>query len=472
MKINSLKKYTSLIIAYFVISALFLFIGGEQLVKVSISKNHSESRGVLPEFSEGQYLEQSFNADMDLIEEIQLIFATYARENQGMVYLKLFDTESGSLLADTQVDVSELNDNQPFSWFMPSPVEVERNQSLQLYIETNCVPGESIALYYSDLIENGKMLICNGEAIKGQLSLSVSGKNYSLFGMYYWGWMTLAGVLIFGYLIWSDYQETKGKLTWAKQISTTYKKYNFLIQQLVSRDFKTKYKRSVLGYLWSFLNPLLTMFVQYLVFSTIFKSGIENYPVYLLTGVILFNFFSEAVGQGLCSIIYNASLITKVYVPKFIYPVTKVASVSINLFISIVPLLFVALMTGVRISTSWLLLPFVLTCLLIFCVGMVLMLSAATVFFRDTQYLWGIASMVWMYATPLFYPETIIPPHLRFIQTLNPMYHMIKFARIIIIEGISPAPALYGTCLLSACITCMLGAFIFGKTQNKFVLYI
>ena len=100
------------------------------------------------------------------------------------------------------------------------------------------------------------------------------------------------------------------------------------------------------------------------------------------------------------------------------------------------------------------------------------MLSAAMVFFRDTQYLWGIVSMVWMYATPLFYPENIIPARFRFIQTFNPMYHMIKFARTIFIEGVSPAPILYGTCLLSAVVTCIIGAIIFKKTQNKFVLYI
>ena len=208
------------------------------------------------------------------------------------------------------------------------------------------------------------------------------------------------------------------------------------------------------------------------IFSTIFKSGIENYPVYLLSGIILFNFFSEAIGQGLGSIVYNASLITKVYVPKYIYPVTKVASTSINLFISIIPLLLAVVITGVKITPSILLLPFILGCLLVFCVGMVLMLSAAMVFFRDTQYLWGIISMVWMYATPIFYPEDIIPAHFRFIQTLNPMYYMVKFARTILIDGVSPNPGLYGTCILSAVITCVIGAIIFKKTQNKFVLYI
>ena len=329
-----------------------------------------------------------------------------------------------------------------------------------------------MTLYYGDVLEGQTSLTINGQSFAGELSLSVQGVDYSLFGLYYLGWVAAAGVILLAYMAWSDYQESKGKLTKGKLVSVIWKKYRFLIEQLVARDFKTKYKRSVLGYLWSFLNPLLTMLVQYIVFSTIFRSGIENYPVYLLSGIILFNFFSEAVGQGLGSIVYNASLITKVYVPKYIYPVTKVASTSINLFISIIPLLLVTMLTGVKITPAILLLPFVLGCLLLFCVGMVLMLSAAMVFFRDTQYLWGIISMVWMYATPLFYPENIIPPHFRFIQTCNPMYHMIKFARTIFIDGVSPAPSLYGTCILSAVLTCIVGAFVFKKTQDKFVLYI
>ena len=157
-------------------------------------------------------------------------------------------------------------------------------------------------------------------------------------------------------------------------------RYGFLIKQLVSRDFKTKYKRSVLGYLWSFLNPLMTMMVQYIVFSQLFRSNIENFPVYLLSGIVLFSFFTESVGQGLTAILANASLITKVYVPKYIYPVTKVVSSSINLFISLIPLMIVVLLTGQRITKAILLIPFPLICLLIFCIGMTFMLCTSEVY--------------------------------------------------------------------------------------------
>ena len=204
----------------------------------------------------------------------------------------------------------------------------------------------------------------------------------------------------------------------------------------------------------------------------IFKNDIENFPVYLLTGTILFSFFQEAVGQGLTSILANASLITKVYMPKYIYPVTKVVSTSINLLISMIPLLIVTVLTGEPITPAFLLLPFALFCLVLFCIGFSLMLSAAMVFFRDTQYLWGIASLIWMYATPLFYPENIIPEEYQIIQKINPLYHIVKFARVILIEGVSPEPRRYLYCLVSAVAVCLIGAVIFKKSQDKFILYI
>ena len=220
------------------------------------------------------------------------------------------------------------------------------------------------------------------------------------------------------------------------------------------------------------MNPLLTMTVQYIVFSTIFRSGISNFPVYLLSGIILFNFFTDAVGQGLTSIVGNASLITKVYVPKYIYPVTRVVSSSINMLISVIPLLIVTLLTGAKITPAVLLLPFALACLLVFCIGMSLFLSTTEVFFRDTQYLWGIVSLVWMYATPLFYPENIIPTQFRFIQTLNPMYHYVRFVRTILINGCSPEPKAYLFCAASASLMCVFGAIVFKKNQDKFILYV
>ncbi len=260
-------------------------------------------------------------------------------------------------------------------------------------------------------------------------------------------------VLWSGYIFYLWYIELQEKKSIGLNILRTGIKYKFLIKQLVQRDFKTKYKRSVLGVIWSFLNPLSMMIVQYIVFSTIFKSDIENFPVYLLSGTIFFNFFTEAVGQGLNSIVGNASLITKVYVPNYFFLITKVLSTSINLLISIVPLLAVMLITKEPLTKALFLFPFIIIVLLIFTIGVTLMLSAAMVFFRDTLFLWGILSMVWMYITPLFYPENIIAENFQIILKVNPMYHIIKFVRCIVMNGVSPQPEEFGACILSAVIS-------------------
>ena len=214
------------------------------------------------------------------------------------------------------------------------------------------------------------------------------------------------------------------------------------------------------------------MSVQYVVFSTIFKADIENYPVYLLAGIVLFNFFSEATNVSIGAIVGNASLITKVYVPKYIYPVSKVLSASINLLISMFPLLIMCLVTGVSITKAFLVLPFVIACLLLFCIGIGFILSSLMVFFRDIQFIWSVFSLVWMYATPVFYPESILPEGFSAILKVNPMYYFIKFFRIVLIEGVVPEPRMFVYCIISTIVPLVLGSVLFKKTQDKFVFYI
>lgn len=473
MNIKKYKKYAITVLLYLIISIAFFLIGGNQLKYVNRELKQLETVGVFPEIIKDTKIEQHFSPQMDQITSIKILIATCARENQGNLFLNIIDSTTGVVVAEDKVDVSSLKDNAEFEWKFDNPLKVEKEKEYILSISTDGQPGNAITLYYGpENLGHFSALTVNGESFPADLYIMVTGITYSIFGLHYWFWVLLFGIAIITYLIWSDHNAKKGKITRGLLVIIIWKKYKFLIQQLVSRDFKIKYKRSVLGYCWSFLNPLLTMVVQYIVFSTIFRSGVDNYPVYLLSGIILFGFFTDAVGQGLMSIVSNASLITKVYVPKYIYPISKVASSSINLFISFIPLLLVVLLTGQKVTIAILLIPFVLICLLVFCMGMTLMLSSAMVFFRDTQYLWGIVSMIWMYATPLFYPESIIPDKFRIIQTMNPMYYMVKFLRIILIDGVSPEPMLYFKCIVGAFITCFIGALIFKRSQNKFVLYI
>ena len=214
------------------------------------------------------------------------------------------------------------------------------------------------------------------------------------------------------------------------------------------------------------------MLVQYIVFSTLFRSDIPNFSVYLLTGIVCFNFFSEATSMALTSIVGNASLITKVYVPKYIYPLTRVISSTINFLLALVPLLAVLLVTRTPIRPAILLMPVGILCLFAVCLGIGMILASAMVFFRDTQFLWGVLSMLWMYATPIFYPESIIPASVMPLYKCNPLYHVIRFIRILLIDGVSPEPKAYALMLLTAFAPLILGALVFKKTQDRFMLHI
>ena len=274
---------------------------------------------------------------------------------------------------------------------------------------------------------------------------------------------------------------SKKKQTILSRIQATLHRFSFLIEQLVARDFKTKYKRSVLGVFWSFLNPLLMMAVQYFVFKNLIRIRVDSspdnpmleyYAVYLLVGIIMFSGFNDCCNQALRSIVYNASLITKVYVPKVIYPTTKVFSAGINLALSILPLYIIALINGLWPDLSILLLPLGLLFILVFTIGMGYFLSASVVFFRDIEFLWGVFSTMWMYATPIIYDINILPNWVQKLMMFNPLYHYIDFIRQIVI--LRQVPSALETLICAAFSLGMfaIGLAVFKKTEDKFIFYI
>lgn len=468
---EKIKKYVVIILVCLGLGGLFYVLAGEEVFYETFSTEMASANNTLPEISDGVEVRQHINVEEDLVEKISLRMATYARVNAGILTLSLNDEETGETLEQCEVDVSLLPGDTLYEWEFATPLVGYKGKGLVLTAGTTSPLGSGIT-FYIDQNETDGTLSVNNVPVQGTLCYSVQEKSEYWFADYYWHIICGVAVIAALYVVYSDWAERRGRITFVSRLKGIWIRYGFLIRQLVSRDFKTKYKRSVLGYLWSFLNPLLSMLVQYIVFSTLFKSDIENFPVYLLTGIVMFNFFSDAVGQGLGAIVVNAALITKVYVPKYIYPITKVVSCSINLLISIVPLFIVMILTGQPFRKSVLLLPFPLVCLLVFCIGMSLILCSSMVFFRDTQYLWGIVSLAWTYATPIFYPANIIPEKFALIQKLNPMYHYIRFTRELLISGISPSIQEYGYCIAFSVIMLMIGVFVFKKAQDKFVLFI
>ncbi|MBR0086786.1 MAG: ABC transporter permease [Lachnospiraceae bacterium] len=260
-------------------------------------------------------------------------------------------------------------------------------------------------------------------------------------------------------------------------------RYRFLIEQLVSRDFKIKYKRSVLGVFWSFLNPLLMMIVQYVVFSHLLgiRGNVDHYAIYLLCGIVMWNGFNDCSTQATRSITSNAHLITKVYVPKYIYPLTRVLSSAINMLLSMIPLLLVTLVYGLfsnphlYLTNAVFLIPFGLLFVLVFSIGMGFLLSGLMVFFHDVEFLWSVLSTIWMYGTPIIYSLSMFEgkaPWLITVMKFNPLYHFIDFMRTIIVSGTSPAFLEFVICAAFSGLMLLIGYSVFHKLEDKFILYL
>lgn len=249
-------------------------------------------------------------------------------------------------------------------------------------------------------------------------------------------------------------------------------KYKYLLKELVIRDIKVKYRRSYLGMLWSLLNPLLMMMVITAVFSNLFRFDIKNFPIYLLTGQIIFSFFSEATNMSMNSIIANAGLIKKVYIPKYIFVLSRVLSSFVNLLFSLAAIVIMLVILKVRITWAILLFPLPLLYVLIFSLGMGLILASYSVFFRDLMHLYGVLLTAWNYFTPIFYPVKIIPNKFRFIINCNPLYYYIECFRQIVLYGQFPSLKLHLLSLGISLLALIIGIIVFIKKQDKFILYI
>ncbi len=251
-----------------------------------------------------------------------------------------------------------------------------------------------------------------------------------------------------------------------------FKKHNFLLYYLTARDFKVKYRRSVLGIFWSVLNPLLMMIILSLVFSSIFRADIANFPVYLILGQSLFQFMSEGSSSAMSSILANAPLIKKVYIPKYIFPLEKVIFAFVNFVVSLVAVALVMLVFKVVPSWQIVFLPLLLVYMMLFTLGLGLLLSALAVFFRDIIHLYGVLVTAWTYLTPLFYPISMLPDWLQQALQFNPMLHYVNYFRDILLYHTAPTLLENLICIVFAVVTLVIGLFAFRKSQDKFILHV
>jgi ABC-type polysaccharide/polyol phosphate export permease len=250
------------------------------------------------------------------------------------------------------------------------------------------------------------------------------------------------------------------------------RKYRWLLELLIERDLKNKYRKSVLGYLWSILNPLLMMIILTIVFSTIFRFQIPNYPVYLLSGQLIFTFFSEATSVGMGGILNNGAMIKKVYIPKYIFPLSSVLSSFTTMVFSLAALVIVMVATQTAFHLTLIMVPLVLLYVLIFSIGIGILLSALLVQFRDLTYLWGVLLTALNYLIPIFYPVEILPDWMRSLMVFNPLYDYIQMFREVILYGQWPTIEEHCICIGCSVLAVVIGSLVFKHKQRDFILYI
>lgn len=249
-------------------------------------------------------------------------------------------------------------------------------------------------------------------------------------------------------------------------------RYRFLFEELVKRDFKKKYKRTVLGMAWSVLSPLLTLFVMKMVFTQFFGRTTQHYTIYLFCGNLVFSYFNESTSQGMSSLMSNAGIFTKVNVPKYLFLFSKNVQTLINFGLSLIIFFVFCIFDGIIFTWKFLLLVYPIVLLLLFNIGIGLTLSALFVFFRDIQYLWSVFTMLLMYMSAIFYTIDQYEYTTQCLFLLNPVYLFIRYFRKIVIDGTIPTVWFHLLMLADAAIVLGLGCWMYKKYNHKFLYYV
>ncbi len=247
----------------------------------------------------------------------------------------------------------------------------------------------------------------------------------------------------------------------------------FLFKILVKRDFNRKYKRTVLGILWSMISPLLQLSVMALVFTQFFGRNTEHYIIYLFAGNIVFSYFKDATNSGMSSLVDNAGIFTKVNVPKYLFVLSKNMSALITFLLTLcIFFAFVIAEKGLSISIRYVCLMYPILCLIVFNIGISYILSALFVLFKDIKYLYDVFTQLLMYFSAIFYTVDRYPENIQKLFYLNPVYAYIKYFRITVLDGHIPSMALHLLCGGYALAAIILGAVIYHKNNYKFLYYV
>ena len=251
-----------------------------------------------------------------------------------------------------------------------------------------------------------------------------------------------------------------------------FSQYRFMFEELVKRDFKKKYKRTVLGMGWSVLSPLLNLLVMSLVFTQFFGRNTPHYTIYLFCGTLVFSYFRESTNGGMSSLMSNASIFSKVNVPKYMFLLSKNVSALINFGLTLCVFFLFAALDGVRFGLHFLALLYPILCLVVFNIGMGLILSALFVFFRDISYLYDVFTMLLNYMSAIFYTVDGYSPLVQKLFLCNPVYCYIKYFRTVVLNGSIPSLSFHLLCAFYAIVMVLIGGLIYKKNNHKFLYYI
>lgn len=250
------------------------------------------------------------------------------------------------------------------------------------------------------------------------------------------------------------------------------RQHRFLFEELVKRDFKKKYKGAALGMLWSVLSPLFQLLVMKIVFTQFFGQAMPNYTTYLFCGLLVFTFFSEATNQGMSALLSNAGIFTKVNVPKYLFLLSKNTQTLLNFFLMLGVFFIFCALDHVEFTWKLVFLAYPISMLVLFNLGMGLILSALLVFFRDVQYLWGIAMQMIMYLSAVFYVVDMFPEHIQCLFMCNPIYLFITYFRMVVMHAQIPGLELHGYILAYVAGVLSIGSYMYKKYNTRFLYYV
>ena len=456
------------------LSTIYYFIARDKLSQENVKEPFSRTDPVatVGEMVDGTEVRQAFTVRSDWLTGITVRFANYGNKTEGTITLKLTDSKNHDLAAET-IETGILEDNADYLFAFDQPVDVREDRELTLSAVTAGGSHQSSITMWTGVEQENCSLAVNGTKIPNTLYFEPAGYreiNYAL-----WHWL-ITGILALMFLVFCLHQKRmalKGKKTGFNEIVHVFDKYRFLWIQLVSGDFKNKYRRSYLGIVWSLLNPLLMMAVMSVVFSVVFRfSNIPNYQVYLILGQVMFSFYVESTQLSVLATVGAAQLIKKVYLPKYIFPLSKVTFSFINTAISFLAVFLVMIFYRVPVTINILYLPFVLGTYYFFCLGIGFILSTLMVFVRDTHHFYGIIVTILGYLTPIFYSIDMFPAALQTLLKLNPIYHYVTALRTILLYGQPLSLTSVSICIGAAILSMAVGVQYFSRKQSKFILYI